>query len=187
MYTTKTDRCSRRFGRRFSSGASRRTRAIFFFNAGSDRRLRTSLSRGYCWGLDLRIDSRRSIPSSEMLRNSFAGLQRRKASTPEGRRSLARSPQARELTFGGRRMQLLARKHKPGEQDLRNNQGGHLRIRWSRLITQKWPGAYEGPRRPKVIKHQDEIRRRTQKHSSGIGVRVKREYVRRSDLYTLTL
>src|SRR6185312_10315216 len=52
-YTTKTDRCSRRFGRRFSSGASRRLHAIFFFNAGSDRRLRTSLSRGYCWGLDL--------------------------------------------------------------------------------------------------------------------------------------
>ena len=101
MYTTKTDRCSRWFGRLFSSGASRRLRAIFFFNAGSDRRLRTSLSRGYCWGLDLRIDSRRSIPSSEMLRNSFAGLQRRKASTPEGRRSLAGSTQAREPTFGG--------------------------------------------------------------------------------------
>ena len=53
------------------------------------------------WGLDLRVDSRRSIPPSKMLPNSFAGLQRRKASTPEGRRSLARSPQARELTFGG--------------------------------------------------------------------------------------
>ena len=134
--------------------------------------------------MDLRTDSRRSIPPSEMLPNSFAGLQQRKASTPEGRRSLARSPQARELTFGGRRMQLLARKHKPGEQDLRNNQGGHLRIRWSRLITQKWPGAYEGPRRPKVVKHQDETRRRTRRLSSGVGVRVKREYVRMSDLYT---
>ena len=88
----------------FSSGASRRTRAIFFFNAGSDHRLRTSPSRGYCWGLDLWMVSRRSIPPSEMLPNLFAGLQRRKASTPEGRRSLARSPQARELTFGCRRM-----------------------------------------------------------------------------------
>ena len=134
--------------------------------------------------MDLRIDSRRSIPSSEMLRNSFAGLQRRKASTLEGQRSLARSPQAMELTFGGRRMQLLARKHKPGEQDLRKNQEGHLRIRWSRLITQKWPGACEGPRRPKVVKHQDETRQRTRRPSSGVGSRVKREYVRRSDLYT---
>ena len=48
-----------------------------------------------CWGLDLRVDSRRSIPPSKMLPNSFAGLQRRKASTSEGRRSLAGSPQAR--------------------------------------------------------------------------------------------
>src|SRR6185312_16404458 len=45
--------------------------------------------------------SRRSSPPSEMLPNSLAGLQRRKASTPEWRRSLARSPQAREPTFGG--------------------------------------------------------------------------------------
>ena len=85
---------------------------------------------------------------------------------------------------GDRRTQLLARKHKPGEQDLRKNQGGHLRIRWSRLITQKWPGACEEPRRPKVVKHQDETRRRTRRPSSGS---VKREYVRRSDLYTTHL
>src|SRR6185312_15987505 len=70
-YTTETDRCSRRFGRRFSSGASRRLHAIFFINKGSDRRLRTSPSRGYCWGLDLRV----KLPPSEMLPNSFAGLQ----------------------------------------------------------------------------------------------------------------
>ena len=71
-YTTETDRCSRRFGRRFSSGASRRLHAIFFINKGSDRRLRTSPSRGYCWGLDLRVK-----PSpSEMLPNLFAGPQR---------------------------------------------------------------------------------------------------------------
>ena len=54
-----------------------------------------------CWRLDLRIDSRRSISPSETLPNSFAGFQRRKASTPEGRRSLARSPQAIEPTFRG--------------------------------------------------------------------------------------
>ena len=70
--TNKVDRCSRRFGRRFSSGASRRLHAIFFINKGSDRRLRTSPSRGYCWGLDLRVK-----PSpSEMLPNLFAGSQR---------------------------------------------------------------------------------------------------------------
>ena len=81
-------------------------------------------------------------------------------------------------------MQLLARKHKPGEQDLWKNQGGRLQIRWSRLITQKWPEACEEPRRPKVVEHQDETRRRTRGPSSGVGVRVKREYVRMSDLYT---
>src|SRR6185312_10814350 len=81
-YTTKTDRCSRRFGRRFSSGASRRLHAIFFFNAGSDRRLRTSPSRGYCWGLDLRVK-----PSpSEMLPNSFAGPSETKTFGNEGYR-----------------------------------------------------------------------------------------------------
>ena len=70
-YTTKTDRCSRRFGRRFSSGASRRLHAIFFINKGSDHRLRTSPSRGYSWGLDLRVK-----PSpSETLPNLFAGPQ----------------------------------------------------------------------------------------------------------------
>src|SRR6185503_20325479 len=73
--TTKIDSCSRRFGRRFSSGASRRLHAIFFFNAGSDCRLRTSPSRGYCWGLDLRV---KPLPS-KMLTNSFAGPQREEA------------------------------------------------------------------------------------------------------------
>ena len=49
--------------------------AIFFINKGSDRRLRTSPSRGYYWGLDLRVK-----PSpSEMLPNSFAGPQREEA------------------------------------------------------------------------------------------------------------
>ena len=80
MHHKKRDRYSRRFGRHFSSGASRRLLAIFFFNAGSDRRLRTSPSRGYCWGLDLRVK-----PSpSEMLPNSFAGPNERKPSIPEG-------------------------------------------------------------------------------------------------------
>ena len=120
-YTTKTDRCSRRFRRCFSSGASQRLRAIFFINAGSDRQLRTSPSRGYCWGLDLRVDSRRSIPPSEMLPTSFAGLQRRKASTPEGRRSLVGSPQAREPTFGGpkdavARPEAQARRARPSKE-----------------------------------------------------------------------
>ena len=39
-------------------------------------------------------------PPSETLPNSFAGIQRRKASTPEGRPLLARLPHAREPTFG---------------------------------------------------------------------------------------
>ena len=72
-YTAKTDRCSRRFGRHFSSGASRRLRAIFFFNTGSDRRLRTSPSRGYCWGLDLRIGSHPRKCSLTRLQGSNEG------------------------------------------------------------------------------------------------------------------
>jgi len=176
-YTTKTDRCSRRFGRRFSSGASRRIRAIFFFNAASDLALE---------GLLLGIGPSDRLPSHPR-KCSLTRLQ----GSNEGRRAHPKSdgrsrdrPRPGNSPSGDRRMQLLARKHKPGEQDLRKNQGGHLRIRWSRLITQKWPGACEGPRRPKVVKHQDETRRRTWRPSSGVGVRVKREYVRRSDLYT---
>jgi len=184
MYTTKTDRCSRRFERRFSSGASQRIRAIFFFNTASDRRLRTSPSRGYCWGLDLRIDpGGRSHPRKCSLTRLQGSNEGRRAHPKGDGRSRDR-PRPGNSPSGDRRMQLLARKHKPGEQDLRKNQGGHLRIRWSRLITQKWPGACEGPRRPKVVKHQDETRRRTWRPSSGVGVRVKRKYVRRSDLYT---
>ena len=60
-YANKTDRYSRRFGRRFFSGSSRRLHAIFFIYKGSDRRLRTSPSRGYCWGLDLRERAQRFI------------------------------------------------------------------------------------------------------------------------------
>ena len=74
-----------------------------------------------CWRLDLRIDSRRSIPPSETLPNSFVGLQRRKASTPEGRRSLAGSLQAREPTFGGpkdavARLEAQARRARSSEE-----------------------------------------------------------------------
>ena len=59
--------------RHFSSGASRRLRSIFFRNAGSDRRLRTSPSRGYCWGLGLRETSRRLIPASKTSPNLSTG------------------------------------------------------------------------------------------------------------------
>ena len=101
-YTTKIDRCSRRFGRRFSSEASRRLRAIFFINKGSDRRLRTSPSRGYCWGLDLRVK-----PSpSEMLPNLFAGPQRNGAKR-------------------NRRYRMNTKKLKLKEHDLRT-EGHHL-------------------------------------------------------------
>ena len=130
-----------------------------------------------CWRLDLRIDSRRSIPLSEMLPNSFAGLQRRKASTPEGRRSLARSPQARELTFGGPKdavahPEAQARRERPSKEPERSPSDAMVTV------------DHSGPRRPKVVKHQDETRRRTRRPSSGVGVHVKHEYVRRSDLYT---
>ena len=104
MYTTKTDRCSRRFGRRFSSEASRSLHAILFFNAGSDYWLRTSPSRGYCWGLDLRVK-----PSpSEVLPNSFVGPSKTKTFGDEGYRlrpaegdeRLPRSASSRAKTFG---------------------------------------------------------------------------------------
>ena len=133
-----------------------------------------------CWGSDLRIGSHPRKCSLTRLQGSNEG----RRAHPKGDGRSRDRPRPGNSPSGDLGMQLLTHKHKPGEKDLRKNQRGHLRMRWSRLITQKWPGACEGPRRPKVIKHQDETRRRTLRPSSGIDMRVKREYVRRSDLYT---
>ena len=99
-YTTKTDRCSRRFGRLFSSGASRRLRAIFFFNAGSDHQLRTSPSRGYCWGLDLRECAWRLISTSKTSTNQSAGLRCWVTNAHEGCSVPTKTPGTEKLTFG---------------------------------------------------------------------------------------
>ena len=98
-YTTKTDRCSRRFGRRFSSGASRRLHAIFFIKKGSDRRLRTSPSRGYCWGFDLRERARRLIPASKTSPNLSTGLRSWATRTHEGCPAPSKTPGSESLTF----------------------------------------------------------------------------------------
>ena len=99
-YTTKTDCCSRWFGRRFSSGASRRLRVIFFINAGSDRWLRTSPSRGYCWGLDRRECAQRLIPASKTSPNLSAGLRCWVTSAHEGCSVPTKTPGTEKLTFG---------------------------------------------------------------------------------------
>ena len=116
-----------------------------------------------CWRLDLRIDSRRSIPPSETLPNSFVGLQRRKASTPEGRPSLARSPHTREPTFGCE-----------GDSWSLGSTGLEIKIFRTKGIAfgnkcDDWSledGTFrtmtsEGPRSPKVIKRREQARRRT--------------------------
>ena len=99
-YANKTDRYSRRFGRRFFSGSSRRLHAIFFIYKGSDRRLRTSPSRGYCWLLGLRGCSRRLAPASKTCPNLSAGLRRWITRAPEGLLASIKTLSTRRLTFG---------------------------------------------------------------------------------------
>ena len=85
----------RRFGETFFQGFPKAVHRVIKF-VGSDRRLRTSPLRGYCWELDFRVKP----PLSEMLPNLFAGPNERKPSIPEGIRRTLRSTNSKTSTFG---------------------------------------------------------------------------------------
>ena len=138
---------------------------------------------GSCWGLDLRKCARRLIPASKTSPNISAGLRRWATKAPEAWLVPIKTLRTKKPTFGS---EGKGRSHRITSLGIKTY-GGLGSSPSDTKVMVDHSKVTRGLRRtstPKVIKHQDETRRGTQGPSSGTGVRVKREYVRRLDLYT---